>query len=654
VNKTDKIQELEKIILKHKILYDQGRPSISDQEYDLLESQLRQLSPDSSVLTLIGTTSSVAKSKKIPHGRKMLSLAKVYDRDDLKKWIDQKKVIGCYKIDGMSCSLIYEKGKLVLAKSRGDGEWGEDLTEKMMWIDSIPKTMDDDHSCEVRGEIFCEENDFHLLAQEMLDLHLTPPTSARNIVAGLMGRKEYLSLCRYLRFFAFDVGAESVDEQRSFYQKHHIKSEGDKYCFLQNHHFTIPPYVLLDSKDKDHELVLNQWMNQTQYFMETGSYGVDGIVWTYDDLSLHFQLGETSHHPRYRMAFKFAGVFKETTIVNIEWNISRQGILTPVAVVEPVELSGALVSRVTLHHFGLVKQLNLKVGDRIEIIRSGEVIPKLSRVIQSTEGIFLYPDHCPVCHQQVQIENIRLFCSNKDCAGKNLEGLIDFVQKLGIEDIGPRRLEEMVEKGLVRNIPDLFYVKEEDFYRLDKVKDKMAKKMFQRIQQAKEVDLAKLLGALGLQGGGQVTCEKILSAGYHTIDHFFHLTKENLEKLDGFAEKSAEAFIESWNRKKPLVKDLIAAGLIIRSFAPPNVQQNNLTNASSFCITGTLSRPRKEIEQLIKNAGGKIMSQVSSQTDYLVANQQENSSKYKTALKLNISIVDEYQLEELLKIKKNL
>jgi DNA ligase (NAD+) len=382
--------------------------------------------------------------------------------------------------------------------------------------------------------------------------------------------------------------------------------------------------------------------------MQNGHYGIDGLVWTLDDLKLHRLLGETAHHPRYRLAFKFEGDFKRTTIKEIEWNISRQGILTPVAIVDEVELNGAKVSRVTLHHAGLVIELNLKKNDVIEIIRSGDVIPKLSKVILSAVGTSTYPDQCPICSSPTKLESIRLFCSLDQCPGKQLEEMIDFVQKIGIESIGPRRLEEMMKKGILKEIPDLFLIKEEQLYVLDKVKEKMAKKMIFQIEKAKTLDLLTLWGALGIKGSAKNSCEKIIHAGFNTLDKIMKLNKADLMMVEGFAEKSADHFLNSWEEKKRLVRTLKKIGVVIQDHSGDLKTNAHSKEVLNFCITGTLSLPRKDIEKKIIQHGHKLQTQVTKSTNYLVANKEEHSSKYQMALKLSIPIIKEEDLEKIL------
>jgi DNA ligase (NAD+) len=407
-----KIRKLEKEIIKHKILYYQGSPEISDFEYDKLEDELKKLDPTNPILKIVGTP--LFMGEKVQHEKKMLSLNKTYDENELIKWIDKKPVISTFKIDGSSCSLVYEKGTLKVAKTRGDGSFGENITSKIVYINHVPRKISLNENVEVRGEVFCREDDFIHLSEEMEKRNLDKPTSMRNIVAGILGRKENSDLASYLSFQAFDLISD-VDL---------YKTEQAKFNLLQKHGFETPEFFINKNK-KD----IQNRLEETKEFMSQGDYLIDGLVFTFNDVKVHDELGETSHHPRYKLAFKFQGDVKETEVKGIHWGVSRNGILTPVARVEPVEVSGAVVSNVTLHNFGIAKQYELKIGDKIKIVRSGEVIPKFLEVVESSQNEFKYPKECPSCRQQTVIDDIRLLCVNENCPDKVKDGILNFIKK---------------------------------------------------------------------------------------------------------------------------------------------------------------------------------------------------------------------------------
>ena len=282
----NRIQELEKLIKHHKAMYYQGRPEIADHEYDKLEKELKELDPTNRILDYIGTK--VENQEKVKHESKMLSLGKTYDVDELLKWKNEKDIVSTLKIDGVSCSLIYEKGQLVTAKTRGDGSFGENITQKVMWMNSVPTAVSDKtKSFELRGELFCREEAFFHLSEEMKSLGLEKPTSQRNIVAGLISRKENVELCRYIEFMAFELISDDFD----------LKYERDKFKEIAKLGIETPETTLHKDKKSIEKVV-----DKTKEFMSEGDFQIDGIVFTYDELALHEELGSTAHHPRYKMA----------------------------------------------------------------------------------------------------------------------------------------------------------------------------------------------------------------------------------------------------------------------------------------------------------------------------------------------------------------
>ncbi len=617
----NRIQELEELIKYHKAKYYQGHPEILDIEYDKLEDELKGLCPNSRVLEIVG--SAPTGLNKVTHDTKMLSLNKTYKVEDLLSWIDGHEVISMYKYDGVSCSLIYENGQLVLAKTRGDGSVGENITSKAIWMKGISTTIDLKDRIEIRGEMFCSEEDFFNLSEEMTAIGLDKPTSQRNIVAGLIGRKDNLELNRYVEFCAFDLIEDQVTS----------KTEIEKFKKLESMKFQIPE-VTLHKNDKK----ISEVLKQAQEFMAEGEFQIDGVVFSYNEIALHEELGATAHHPRYKMAFKFQGEAKNTIIKKLVWQVSRNGILTPIAEVEPVELSGAKISRVTLHNYGMVKQFELKEGDEIQIIRSGEVIPKFMDMIHSSENPYEIPKSCPSCNGKIEEVEIRLICNNKKCPAQVKESILNFIQKIGIDDLSSKRLDEMIRAELVLQIPDLYKLNKEQLMTLDKVKDKLATKLLSSIEKSKAVDFSTFLSALGIQGGAYNKCEKVVVAGYNTVEKIKNLTTEKLVEVEGFADKSATEFIMSLNDKMSLIDDLMNLGFHFEEVE----HKETIFLKKRICITGSLSRKRSDIEKVIREIGGIVASSVSKSTDYLLTNDQKpSSSKFKKAIELEIPVISE-------------
>ena len=626
MSKKTRIQELAKEILKHKKLYYSGQKEIEDEEYDALEMELTSLDPENPVLSVVG--SEFFEGEKVKHETKMLSLDKTYIEKDLEKWMGNHILIGTYKIDGNSSSLIYENGKLTLAKTRGDGEYGEKITNQVMFIPSVPKNIKYKNQAEIRGEIYCTHEKFELLVEEMVKRGIDRPKSERNIVAGILGRKDHRDLAEYLDFFAFDYLTEEE-----------LETEEDKCKKIQEHDFVLPPMKKISSKKE-----LNAFVKQTESFMNEGDYLIDGAVLSYNSLDEQEKAGFTGHHPKFKIAFKFMGEVKETKLVDVHWHISRFGVLTPVGEIEPVELSGATITNVTLHNLNAIKTFNLKKGDTVKIIRSGEVIPKFLSVVKSSNNKLEIPKNCHCCQTELIQEEVRLICPNEECVGRHEEYILNFIQKIGIDDLSEKRLEVMITKGLVTDIPSLYRLTEEQLLTLPSTKEKLAKKIIKNIESSKKVNIIKFLSSLSFVGGARKNTELVLDNGVSNFEELFNLNVEALLKIKGFAKKKATDYVESIQRNRDLINELLELGFEVEF---PEKAGDTLKGIT-FCITGEVhvASNRKELEKLIKSLGGSASSSVSSKTNYLICNEESSSSKYKKAQDLGIPILTEEQFQE--------
>lgn len=622
------IEKLAQEIIKHKNLYYSGQEGISDEEYDSLELELRKLDPDNAALKLVGKTN--LGNNKARHSSKMLSLDKTYIEKDLLGWIGSEEVISLQKLDGSSCSLVYESGKLSIAKTRGDGEVGENITEKILHM-SIPGVLPSAQSIEVRGEIYCDKKNFVILSDEMARLGLDRPKSLRNIVAGLLGRKENIDLARFLSFRAFElIGASDITK------------ESDKLDTLTSLGFETPKYIV--HKDVDSVLAA---ISDIKDFMNSGEYLVDGIVFIYNSIQLQNEKGETSHHPKYKIAFKFQGDTKVAVIESIQWGVSRNGILTPVANITPVELSGAMISKVTLHNYGQVKAHGLTAGDSIEIVRSGEVIPKFLRLVTKSENQQTFPEVCPCCQTQLKIQDIRLMCLNDNCSEKVIAQIQNYAQEANIEDLSDKRIGELLKSGMVKSIPDLYKLTVERLMTLEKVKDKLAQKLMTNIKASANISLPQFVAALGVEGVSHSKTQKLIDSGIDSLASLRRITEEEVSRIDGFADKSAKLFVESLASKSEVIDELLSLGVNVVCKAQISVSQR--LKDKTFCITGELSRPRKEIESAIKENGGGCVGSVSKKTSFLVTNETDaSSSKFVKAKELGITVISELELESMI------
>ncbi len=629
---SSRTRELADLILNHKRAYYAGQPQISDAAYDKLEDELRSLSPSHPILELIGIEPKESVGRKVKHDRPMLSLQKTYSLDDLYSWAENHEIIGTYKVDGNSLSLVFEKGALTLAKTRGNGFIGEDVTDKILWVPDIPSKLSNDFTGEIRGELYCFESQFFRLADEMAALNLDKPTSTRNIVAGILGRKTHVELARFFNFFAFDVASENLA----------IKTEWNLFLQLKELNFHTPEPVLLNTKDD-----IEEYLEHVKNAMDEGEIGLDGAVFSYNDRSLHEELGATAHHPRYKMSFKWPGQTAKTKISEFLWETSRLGFVTPVAIVDPVFLSGASITNVTLHNAAFVKTYNLKKGDDIEIIRSGEVIPKFLAVISESPGSFSWPKECSSCHTGLEFDGVRLKCPNtKNCPAQQLRDILNWIKCAEIEDLSEKRLAPLLNSGLVGKKSDLYSLTVEDFLKMPFTKEKMAQKLYTNIQASKTLPLPNFLNGLGIEGAGITTWEKLLSI-FPSLEAIQRATLEEIKTIDGFAEKSAEQIVSGLREKTSDIVNLLSAGVapVAQSLSVSQTSSAHPLFGKQFIITGALSKPRSEIEKLIKQVGGVIGSSVSKNTFALVTNETDSSSsKMKKAKELGTAIWSEDQL----------
>jgi len=470
----------------------------------------------------------------------------------------------------------------------------------------------------------------------MKTLGLEAPSSPRNIVAGILGRKQHTELAQYFSFFAFDV--LSYDLEPGF------QTEQEKLTWLQAQGFSLPRYRLIKGSKE-----ARAFLDETKAFMEKGDYGIDGAVFTLEDLNLHKEMGSTAHHPRYRMSFKWQGETAETVIRSISWATSRLGVVTPVAVTDPVSLSNARITNITLHNAAHVQASNLKAGDRIEIVRSGEVIPKFLRLVQSVDGEAELPQTCPSCETPLDFDGVRLVCpASGRCPDQIMGTILNWIRCAGIDDLSEKRLTAMIDLKMVSHMSDLYHLKAEELVRLPLTKEKMALKLHQNIQGSKKLPLTQFLNGLGIKGMGPSMWELLLEK-YPDLERLQEATAEDIVQIKGFADKTAHAVVNGLREKSEDIRRLLSAGVspLVSTDTSLNSRGDALFSGQTFVLTGSMSRPRNELTALIKEKGGKVASSVSKTTKALViADPSSASSKAKKARELSIPLWSETDLLE--------
>lgn len=631
--KLAEIKQLANRIETHRLAYERGEPTISDYDYDALEEQLRQLDPQHPLLQKPGAE--VTIEAKAVHAVPLLSLQKTYSVSDLHSWIGGREIVGALKIDGNSLSLVYRDGKLQVAKTRGDGQRGENVTAKSTYIEAIPAQINNTRHLEIRGELYCTQGQFFVLAAEMGALGLPAPISPRNVVAGLLGRKEHHSLVRHFSFMACDL---------LYYDDGVLPAtEVDKLDILKALGFELPEPQLLNSS-----AAVEAYLKQTRTKIDADDVPIDGAVLSFNDLAYARELGSTSHHPRSRMAFKWQGETAVAKINDIVWDTSRFGIVTPVAEIEPVFLNNASIRRVTLHNFANVKLYNLKPGSEIEIVRSGEVIPKFLSVVHEGEGELAIPTACPSCASPLADDGVRLLCSNDACPAQQLRSVLNWIRSAEIRDLSEKRLAAMMELELVKSIPDLYRLTKDDLLRVPLTGERMANKLLAAITASKQLPAERLLSGLGIRGGGRATWRVLLQVA-PTIEALLALSAADISAVDGFAEKSAQQIYQGLQARHDLLNELLDVGVEVIA---PQASQSDSQQGQKYVISGTLSQPRAYYQALIEQHGATLASSVSAKTTAVVTSDPNStSSKVKTARKLNVPLISEQDLLQRLEQK---
>jgi DNA ligase (NAD+) len=621
-------KQLEKEILRHNELYwDKNEPEISDEEYDILIEKLKKLDPDSPVLIKMGPSETFGNS--VTHSSPMLSLDKRYDVAGIKKWhrTFQGPALVSPKMDGLAVSIHYDKkGCLCLAATRGDGSKGEDITDNVRTISDIPNKISKG-PLEIRGEIYMKLQDF----SKYKDKYSNP----RNLAAGAVRHKNPKKCAAVkLSFAAYDyIGGWFSEEEKLL----SIRTLG------------IPTVEFSSVKLKEVEAACNEWLERKDDL----DYEIDGIVFKVDDCYEQDQLGSTSHHPKYAMAYKFQGDTGKSILRDIEWSVSRTSTITPVAIIDPVNLSGAEITRVSLHNISIFKSLGIYIGAEVVVTRRGGVIPHIESVITPKKGAIEVIRSCPSCMSNTFLEDDFLYCPSFSCKDRIIGSVEHFCKVVDIQGFGSKLIEKLFDYGYVSSPEDLFVLGVKEFTNLNKVGPKLAKKLVKEIDDHRTMDLATFLRSLGIHELGK-NVSKILADAYKTIDSVMGLEPENLYSYEGIGEIIAESVIDGLEENKQTISNLCKHITI--------TQPQELEKASgrlkdlSFLFTGKLvSFTRKNAQELVKDQGGDAPSSITKSLNFLVIGDGSKaiSSKQKKAIKFNekgshIQIINESKFLEMI------
>lgn len=635
---------IEKLISWAKAYYVDDEPIASDEEYDKLARECLEfenknpnlINPNSPNRRVGGAI--LKGFKKANHLSRMWSQEDVFNDKELEDWIKRASKVGdnleffCQpKFDGASLNLIYENGILKQAITRGDGEIGEDVTQNAMTIQSIPLEIDEKSLIEIRGEVVIKKSDFEDINIERLKNSESTFANPRNAAAGSLRQLDSsITSKRKLFFNAWGVGQNSLNFEKTSQMMDYIFSLG----FVKT-----PMQTLVKNIDDIKKLYENMIKKRDTFPML-----LDGMVIKIDDITTQQDLGFTQKFPRWSCAYKFPAVEKTTKLKDIILQVGRTGVVTPVAIVEPVLIEGANVERATLHNFDEIQRLDLKIGDEIIIIRSGDVIPKITKVLKDrrdgNEKEILKPTICPDCSSELLIEDIIIKCQNLDCPSRVVNSIIYFASKncLNIDGLGDKIVELLVNEKKIFDILDLYSLKYEDLENLEGFKEKKINNLLNAIENSKNSELYRVLTALGIEHIGEVASKSICSKfGLDLVDVSF----EDLISIDGIGEQMANSFLEFFRVNRQFVLklfDILKPKVTIKEEAKDNPFKNK-----TVVITGTMSKSRDEIKLFLEDLGAKVSSSVSKKTDFLIYG-EDAGSKYDKAIELGIEILTEDEM----------
>jgi DNA ligase (NAD+) len=640
-------------------------PEISDAEFDQLMNQLKKLEVEHPALITPDSPTQRVGGKpregvvKAAHSSPMLSLDNTYNVDDLRNWerrvheLSGRKDIDYVcelKLDGMSLALLYENGRLVRGITRGDGTVGEDVTLNVRTVRSIPLSIPKEKlkaagipsDFEVRGEMLMPIAAFRKMNQQREEKGLSLFANPRNATAGTVRQLEPSIVAqRHLDFFAYIL----LRDGRTF-----IDRQWETLNALNAAGFKVNPSRKLAKSFEE----VWAFIEQEEVKREKLPYEIDGIVVKVDRTALQEELGFTGKAPRWAIAYKYAARAGITQIEGVSWQVGRTGKLTPVAMLKPVPIGGTTVSRATLHNPDEIERLGVKVDDWVEVERGGDVIPKVTRVVDDKDHprghkLIHVPEKCPVCGTKVvRTEGeVDYFCVNANCPAKLRETILHFASRgvMNIDGMGEALVNQLTDRGLVKNVADIYKLTEDDLLSLERMGEKSAQNVLREIEASKKLPLERVIYGLGIRFVGERTAQ-FLAEHLGSMDALMTASEEDLQQVNEVGPRIAQSIVEFFQepRNRELLDRLRKAGL---TFAGTKKERGTQLAGKTFVLTGTLNLPRDQVKKTIEDAGGRVSGSVSKKTDYVVAG-ADAGSKLDKAKELGISVIGERDLDDLL------
>lgn len=648
-----RINELIDLINYHnEKYYNQDTPELSDYEYDNLMKELINLEQENPNLKRIDSPTSrvggkpLDKFEQIIHKIPMLSLSNAYSDQDLKDFdkrvrdmvSEEVEYVVEFKIDGLSVGLTYNDGIFEKGATRGDGVVGEDVSQNLMTVKSIPLKIDEDNEIVVRGEVYISKQNFKNVNENQEELGLQLFANPRNLAAGSLRQLDSkLTSKRPLDIFVFNLEhGENIE----------FKSHSQSLEFLKNLGFAVSPNYKVCNKIEAVIDFINYWTENREKL----DFEIDGMVIKVNKLSQREFMGYTAKSPRWAIAYKFPAERKKTKIIDIIVEVGRTGNITPTAVLEPVRLAGTSVSRATLHNEDYIKEKDIKINDTVLVQKAGDIIPQVIEVIKeerSGEEIeFEMPKECPVCNEPtVRLDGeAAVKCINMSCPAQIRRGIIHFVSRdaMNIDGLGESIITLLLNEKIIEDIADLYNIKKEDVINLERMGDKSATNLVNSIEKSKSNDLWRLINGLGIKFVG-VKGAKILASNFKDIDEIINASNEKLIELDEFGETMANSVIQFFKEEKNInvIEKLKNAGVNTKVIVDENASIPKIFEGMKIVLTGTLpTLKRNDAKEMIEARGGKATASVSKSTTFVLAG-EEAGSKLTKANELGVKVVDE-------------
>lgn len=628
-------------------------PSITDYEYDMLQNELKAIenefpdliTPDSPTQRVGGMAENTFN--KVTHEVKMDSLQDLFDEESMESFVSKIKkdypeaeFVVEPKIDGLSVSLEYENGIFVRGSTRGDGFIGEDVTENLKTIKSIPLRINENlPKVVVRGEVYMPLKSFDKLVKEQQENGEDPFKNPRNAAAGsLRQKKSEVAAKRNLEIFVFNL--QKIEGKEIFSHKESLQ-------LLSSLGFrVIPGYKTLSTNEEIIEEIRNIGENRGKY-----SYDIDGAVVKVNDFTVRNDLGSTAKFPRWAAAFKYPPEEKPTKLLDIELSVGRTGAVTPVAIFEPILLAGTTVSRAVLHNEDFITSKDIRIGDIIVVRKAGEIIPEVLRSREHSENSvpFKMPELCPSCNQKLLRENDEavLRCTNLNCPAQIMRSLIHFVSKdaVNIEGLGEAVILKLLEIGKIKKITDIYDLKKEDFLEMEGFKEKSSQNLISAIEESKNANLYRVIFGLGIREIG-VKAAKLLEEHFGSYEKIMNASFEEIVAIEGFGEIMASNVVSyfSIDSNRALLNELYEKGMRMEAGVKST---DGPFNGLTFVLTGKLPNlTRDEASEIIESKGGKTSSSVSKKTNYVLAG-EDAGSKLTKAQSLGVNIITEKEFLEM-------